>query len=296
MEETVKVHILRPLVPSIAVSRVMAALEQYAPRRASFVSRWQDAELVVLNVIGRQEKIRPLAEQLLQQGKQYAVIQYVLRSTQKPSTENWIPLWERAEVVWSYLDLRASIREDGTTIDKRWNFYHAPLGVSAGFRPMTNNQQRPYIICTSGGSYLTESVREAIIAAREVKRPVIHLGPELNRPGVTCLSGLTDKKLASVYSQCEFVSGLRRKEGFELPAAEGLLCGSRPILYDAPHYIQWYKLWAEFVPEISRDATVEALIPLFEAGARPVTKAERDTARERFDWKVIVKGFWKRCR
>src|SRR3990172_12486527 len=87
-ENNMKAYIMPPDVPSHAVTRVMEALARHAPRypqrHVDIVSNINDADLVVLNVIGRQDKIRALTEKLTQQRKRYAVIQYCLKSTLRP--------------------------------------------------------------------------------------------------------------------------------------------------------------------------------------------------------------------
>lgn len=288
-EKMVKAYI-EPREGNRAHGRVVKALAQYAPPSVEIVTDLETADLVILHIIGRQERVHRRVEHLRARRQGYAIIQYCLRSTQRPSTENWFPLWRDAVLVWSYYDLNALCMEDGTSQD--FPFYHAPLGVdSMVFYP--RHVPRRYVIMTSGLSWLTESVREAAFAAKRVGRPVLHLGPEVSRPWVTCVSGMDDNILANLYSQCEFVSGLRRVEGFELPAAEGLLCGARPICYDRPHYRQWFGPWAVFVPETTRAPIIDDLESVFRSGARPVTGAERKAAKMWFDWNKIVTGFWR---
>lgn len=291
-KEVVKAYIASPKPSSLALKRVITALAQYVPSNIEIVADLGAANLVVLHVIGRQDGNTKRAKRLRARGKQYAVIQYTVRNTREPSTENWFPIWRDAVLTWSYYDLKRLCAEDG--VPQNFPFYHAPLGVdSTVFYP--RDVQRKYLIGTSGDYWLSESIREAVYAAKRVRRPVFHLGPELNRGSdVTCVSGIDDDTLASWYSQCEFVAGLRRTEGFELPAAEGLLCGARPVCYDQPHYRQWFDPWAVFIPETSRAPIIDDLEVVFRQGAYPVTKAERDAAKIRFDWNKIITGFWNR--
>src|SRR5207253_7002977 len=112
---------------------------------------------------------------------------------------------------------------------------------------------------------------------------------------VACYSGLSDIQLATLYAQCHYVSGLRRIEGFELPAAEGLLCGARPILFDRDHYRNWYGSLAEYITESDRPGVVAQLVDLFGRQVRTVTADERNEAVRRFHWPTILNGFWERC-
>jgi hypothetical protein len=105
---------------------------------------------------------------------------------------------------------------------------------------------------------------------------------------------LEDEQLAAIYNECEFTSGLRRIEGFELPAAEGLLCGSRPIMFDKPHYKHWYGDWAYYIPELDREGVLECLKFIFDnEKAKPVTDEEWENAAALFNWPRLVGDFWR---
>lgn len=254
----------------------------------------EEADLTVLHAIGRRNALTKQAQDIRKQGKKYAVIQYCVRSTKNPKTTDWSDLWHSATCVWSYYDLRRLAYEDGNVM-QAFPFYHAPLGVNADvFYPRTADKY--YIIGTNGFSALTEGSREAALAAGFVKQPMFHLGPQV-RVGshVTCQTGITDNDLATQLSRCVYVSGLRRVEGFELPAAEGLLCGARPVFYDKPHYRQWFDDWAVFIPEGPRDAVTASLTRVFQ-GPRPpaITPRQRQDAAGRFDWQRLVSQFWTR--
>ncbi len=280
-----KVYLQPPRVNSLSLKRVARALTQYKPDWVEIVDSEADADLVVLHVIGRQDQILKQAAKT----KSYAVIQYAIRSTMRPETEGWIPLWQNAKLVWSYYDLPYLCYEDGSS---HWfPFYHAPLGVDERF--IAEERDREFRIMTSGQSYLTESVRECIIAARETDGLIFHLGDELNQEKTFCMTGIPDGALIDVYSRCQYVSGLRRIEGFELPAAEGLLCGARPIMFDKPHYGQWFSDFAIFIPENSRQEVIQSLKNVFLSEYVPVSQEEIEAARKLFNWKTIVEGFWK---
>jgi len=294
-----KAFVTAPVVASRSIGRVAEALAKYAPPSVEIVAKEADADLVVLHVIGRRDQMLAKAREILKRGARYAVAQYVLRSTQKPSPDDWFDFWIDSAVVWSYLDLVRAITTDDLS-DHRFeelagSFYHSPLGVESDvFRPSSavSNQ---YVIGTSGQSWLTESVRECVVAAEKVGRRAWHLGGELGRRAVDCKSGIADYVLADYYRASSFVSGLRRIEGFELPAAEGLLCGARPLLFANSSGYDWYKPWGIFIEETDRQGVIDQLVPIFRAGAKPVTAEERAAAAERFNWKTIVQEFWRRA-
>ena len=272
--------------------RVVTALERYAPGNVSFVENPDDADLIVFHVIGRRNRTMQEAEYVLEKGQDYAVIQYTLRNTKAPHTSDWFPLWRTARLVWSYYDLLRWCEKDWTPTD--FQFYHAPLGVDEVFWP--RDRRRKFIIGTSGHTAVTESIRESAFATKRVDGLMLHLGSELHRGSdIICQSDIKDELLADLLSQCQFVAGLRRTEGFEMMAAEGLLCGARPILFDRRHYRQWYEPWGIFIPENSRDGVIDSLEAVFREGAEPVTEEEREEAIKLFDWKQIIEGFWRGC-
>lgn len=287
--ETMKAHIMPIPVESHGLRRVAEALVRHAPPGVEMVDQ-DEADLVVLHVIGRQDRNRARAERLTKRGQRYAVVQYCVRSTMRPSTEGWLPLWENAVTVWSYYDLKALCIEDGTPTN--FEFYHAPLGADGVFHP--RNGEREYVIATHGVAWTAESVREAYHAAMRVGGEVFHLGQKFRRDCMTCMTGIDDDTLAKMYSRCEFVACLRRTEGFELPAVEGLLCGARPVCFDRDHYRQWYEPWAVFIQEGSREEVIDSLEVVFHEGARPVSDAERRAVRTLFNWEAVVGGFWSR--
>lgn len=277
------VRFAAPTIPSRALARVERALKAFAPPSVTFAP---GPALTILPVVGRLDRIK---QQL--SGK-YAIIQYCLRSTQKPHTRDWMPIWRGAKLVYSYYHLPSLCLEDSQYPD--FNFYHAPLGVDpAVFCP--SGSEKHYVVGSHGPNRLSEGSRELARATDRVNGRMFHLGPTLRLEGdVTFAQGMSDAALAGIWSQCRWVSGLRRKEGFELPAAEGLLCGARPLLYDTPTYRQWYGTMADYVPERSRPDVEEALVELFTRDYRPVTGEELDRAKALFNWERIAEGFWTR--
>jgi hypothetical protein len=282
---------------SKAMHRVAAALKRGAPVGVRFTSE-ADADLVVLHVIGEEAKTQ--VEQLRAKGQRVLLIQYCLRSTQHPSTAWWLPVWQQCDVVWSYYDLNQAAFDDGwlgvsqTLEDHDVCFVHRPLGVDSAF-VLWPNVVRSDLVLTSGYVAESESVGEVCRAARMASGRVHHLGPKLQLPGqVQYHTGISDGALAHLLSSVQWVSGLRRCEGFELPAAEGLLCGARPILFDRPHYRSWFHDLAEFIPEDEPDRVTASLLRVFRAAPRPVSAVERDEAARRFHWPTITADVWRK--
>lgn len=281
-----------------AMERIAKALARWAPPAVEIVPTVELADLVVLHTIGTD--VWPVIESLEHHGKRFAMMQYCLRSTQEPNSRRWLRYWERAACVWSYYDLARIVLEDAADQPTTGlPFYLAPLGAD----PDTFSEQLVmgdrFVVLTSGYVAESECIAECWAAAARVGRRVFHLGPEgefrdLDREHVTFGYNVTDTQLARAYSRSDYVAGMRRCEGFEMPAAEGLLCGARPLMLDAPHYRHWFEPWAKFVPEVEPEALTDMIVEVMLAGTEIVTDAERDAAAERFNWERLVGRFWSR--
>lgn len=273
---------------SRSIHRVAKALADYRPEGVVIVDKRRRADLEVLHLVGRggvpdDVGVRP-----------YAVIAYCVRTTETPSTKQWLPLWGAARVTWSYYDLRALAYEDGAELNGL-PFYRAPLGVDASvFTPQ--NVARDFTIGTSGFVARNESIDEVIEAVRVMGGKHFHLGPDVNVPGAHAYAhDIEDTAVARWWSRCRYVSGLRREEGFELPVYEGLLCGARPIVFNAPHYQDWLEDSAVYVPEVEPDLLTAELVDVLRQEPRPVSESERARFVEMLDWKRIAQGFWERA-
>jgi hypothetical protein len=299
---------LQPPQPSLGLDRIAHALRRYAPAGVEVCQFPRNVDLTVIYAIGRRDHIERQCREIKQRDKRYAVIQVCLKSTMSPNVDDWVDIWENAIVVWSYYDLARQFYSAGYDTDGGWrfpqHFFHVPLGVdgqvfydrftSPRWDDLPHNERNVTIV-TSGHSRLSESVRECWLAAEQVEGTVVHLGPLKPAKHVMSVTNVSDAELAVHYSASQFVSGLRRTEGFELPAAEGLLCGARPVVFDTPDYRWAYKSWAEYIHEGTRAEVVDQLVQLFKQGARPVTAAEREEAAHWFNWERVCGEFWQRC-
>ena len=212
-------------------------------------------------------------------------------STEEKKPNFWKSLWEGAEVVWSYLDLRTFAPT------YTFNFYHAPLGVDRDVFNRQHECERDITLLTTGFVANAECVRESSEAVRRVGGQHVHVGEDfqLGSHAKTMIS-ISDAEMANLYSRSQFVAGLRRDEGFELPAAEGLLCGARPIMFDAPHYRQWFDDFAEFVPEDRASVVTNAIEAVLRRDDLEVSTAESERAAQVFDWHTVIDGFWTSVR
>ncbi len=287
---------------SKGIGRVRDALKLHAPDSVTFVGDRVEADLIVHHVIGvgNLDPEMPLHERIASDGKPYAILQYCLRTTENGGDyAYWGPLWAQAECVWSYYDLFAHSRPAMSadfSVEDQFEFYHAPLGVDPVFTKPLEGVPKLFTIGTSGYIAETEGVLEAAQAVKRQDGWQFHLGPDFGL-GLKSVAqhNLTDAQVARRWHECDFVAGLRRVEGFELPAAEGLCCGARPILFDAPHYRQWFGDAGRYIPEGTFEDVVHAIDEILGmSAAAPVSRLEREWAARQFDWARLVPEFWKR--
>jgi glycosyltransferase involved in cell wall biosynthesis len=292
---------------SRAMLRVSGALKKYAPTSDAdhayrFVDTEAEADVVVLHVIGYPETLEAV-KRLTARNQKYVIIQYCLRTTQQPLTLEWLPIWQGAEVVWSYYDLREAIRQDCESdnegieqIAHSFNFYLGPMGVDPDvFKPF-DAAARKFTVFTSGYVAETEGVAECAEAVKRIGGQQYHLGPSNFGLGEHVFSrhDINDALLAQAYSMCKYVAGLRRGEGFEVPVLEGALCRARPVCFDREHYRLWFNDFAIFVPEGSFEETTDALQAVFQNDPVPISDEERAKIVARFAWSRVIGEFYDR--
>lgn len=269
--------------PDLAIQRIVKALKLYAPSEVEFVDSEDKAEIVIIYAYGQRRGVKYHSERLLKQDKAYSIVQLCLRNTSNPKTIDWMPIWHKSRLVWSYYNLPNMIEEEGNTYVP-FPFYFSPLGVDTTVFKETKCEKKYLVgICSHGLS--RECLSEVIQAAEICKGKVFHFGGKLSKP-------IPDKELALMLSQCKYVTGLRRHEGFELPIIEGAMCGARPITFDLPQYKQWFESLAMFIPQRHSKHVVEALVEIFKKEPKSITKIEKENVAKWFSWKNIVNGYW----
>jgi len=276
-----------------AITRIADAIKKYLPLEHELVSTKEEADLVFIASYRNRRYTQKQVDWAINNNKKYAIVQVNLRGaelTKCTNTAIWRPMWERAEVVWSFHDLVKSCQEEQTPVN--FNFYYAPLGVESDVFKETKSERKYLILSTgSGRAWNKECKNEILLAVQGLNRKIFQLGTGENTDIITYSNDMDDETLAKYYSQCEFVSGLRRVEGFELPIIEGLLCGARPICFDTPNYRHWFNEIAEFIPEDTHVS--ENLRGLFDKGVRPVAETEKEYVKTNFNWEIILQKLWK---
>ncbi len=275
-------------IPARSIQRITKALATYSP--VEIVNDAREADIVVHTVIGVGNFAATPIDQIIANevanGQRYAIIQCCLMSTEEKRPDFWKPLWEGADCVWSYLDLRAFAPTYS------FNFHYAPLGVDTVF--YDRNLPREITMVTTGYVAESEGVREVSEAVRRVGGIHVHVGPNFNLGDHSqTMFEVNDETMARLYSRSKYVAGLRRDEGFELPAAEGLICGARPIMFDAPHYRQWFGVNSDYVPEDNFEVVTSAIESILR-NPPYVSGPEKESAAGKFNWSKVVGQFWNR--
>lgn len=267
---------------SNGIERVIHALDKYTISPIEKVSSESEADLIVLHVVGRHDHVGMKINQIIEQGKHFAIIQYSLQSTRNPDPNDWVEYWNKADLVWSYYDL-------GQYCNR---FYHAPLAAEPEVFYLENKEKK-YLVSTTGDTYKIECIGEVRYATWNAIGKTAHLGHKLDTdPNTDYFEDITDDELRGVYNSSKWCSSLRRKDGFELGAVEALMCGTKPIMFDTPNYRQWFDGLVKFVPECSPGELSGRLKRIFLDGFDTVSKEEIQETKNRFDWKKIINGFW----
>jgi hypothetical protein len=273
---------------SNGIERVVTQLSKYLPDGHKEVHSIDEADFIVIHVFGRHDHMIRLSRQLIESGKQYAVIQYVLRSSRNPKAEEWLDLWNPAKVVWSYYGEVFSLH----------NGYLAPLAADPEifYKVDVNPEGKSHLINMISADYVSECQGEVRLAAWLARGRVYHVGKKFGEdPNVDHFDQVDDEKIRLIYNDSLFTSALRRKDGFELVAVESLLCGTRPIVFDTPDYRRWFDKLAIFIPETSPGRLCKNLEYTLNVDPIPVTDEEIEETKRRFNWKNIIEGFWQRC-
>lgn len=286
-----KVCVYSP-IQAHSIRRITNALAAHVPAGVEVVASRDEADVVVHTLVGVQNfdtmPIDQLVAAEVARGQRYAMVQCCLASTENGRADFWQPLWSGAAAVWSYLPSVVDLIRSS-------NLLFRPLGADQAVFRRYATQARPITMLTTGYVAESEGIAEASDAVRRMGGWHVHVGPNLNfGDHVTSVMGISDADLASLYRRSKYVAGLRRCEGFELPAAEGLLCGARPIMFDAPHYRAWFNDWAVFVPEGDAERVTTHIHHILSQDAvAPVSTEESQAAAALFHWPTLVREFWE---
>lgn len=256
-------------------------LKRYAHNRIDFVDNPSNADLQIVNIT-RLSDINKI------KCSKYIVLFHCRGEWSEENIEKYRKLFDEAIFVYSHQDLKAELP------DSKFLFKRGPWGTDDWNFYTDSNVKRKFKVINTGLVAETEAIKECLDACEELDVNQVHIGLNLwyKSPKYFYTSNLSVEEMRGAYNSAEFVSGMRRIEGFEKPVIEGLLCGARPICFDTPLFRYWYDGLAEFVPECAPEELTKHLVKVFKDGARPVTDSEKELAIKRFGWKNVAINFW----
>ncbi len=271
-----------------AMYRINRNLRKYAPEWVTFTANKDEADFQILDVIGK-GSIDFLYK------KNYAVLQHCFLSSDDASKETWLPIFDNAKLVATYMNLPELIKSNS------FNFLRMPWGVDAEIfqkKPI----EKVFTVLTTGYVAETESINEVYDAVNYLKGTVVHVGKNFKfGDRFHSVENISEEKLVELYNKSYYVSGLRKMEGFELPILEGLLCGARGICYNCDHYRHWFSDLVDYIDEddyakigLYSNSTRDQLAGLLSYPYRAVTNEEIEYAKKKFSWETIMTSFWKR--
>lgn len=274
---------LEPGFDSPGIGRIATQMYKYFPEGHEISGDANNGDLHIIHVIGRRDHVQRRAEKILSEGNQYVICQYVLESCRNPNPVDWKQIWDGAKFVFSYYQLPTS------------NLLHSPLGADSNIF-YTEEFNKSYIIGSNGYDFKNECIGEVQLAVWNSGGRGVHVGKNFNsNPIIDYFTDISDEKFREIYNSSEHWSSLRRKDGFEMPAVEAMLCGIRPIMFDTPNYRQWFDGLVDFIPERGVDEVSGHIKRILKNGPRNLSEEEKEIVKNKFNWETIMKGFWERC-
>ncbi len=242
---------------SNAFLRIEQGLRLTAPPGTIFMNNANDADFVILPVVGSNDAQR------LVPGK---TILWQLVYELAGGEEVWEPVWKQCKGVVSYLDLPT-------------DYLEMPLGFDPKiFYP--KSQPRRYVALVTG--YVDGFPAEEISSVYRTFKRIAHVGKDFKLgAGYVNFHNITDEQMANLYRDSTYVAAMRHKEGFELPVIEGAACGCTPIVLDLPCYRKWYEGIANFVDPNN-----------IQGGLSNIRQIPQNTI-SKFEWGNVMKPFWE---
>jgi len=263
----------------IAFRRIDAALRQHAPDWVEFVDKVEDADVQILHIVD--------ASQIVNLSHYNLVVFQSVLATEQIDVTDWADLWAMSRLTVSFHDLSPYTH-------RSFNHYSMPLGAEQHFHRLPGKARDKKIFAT-GWVAESESLDCVYSACRKLDERMWHTGADFGwaRPWYQHLDIMPDEQLVELLNRVEYVSCLRRREGFELLGIEGLFCGARPIVPDLPTY-HWYGDHA-YVIDLESDVTRQ-LTKILAQPARPVPDVEHAEIVKRFSWSRLVPPLFERIR
>jgi len=267
-------------------------LKKYAPEKYIFVKNYKEADLVIENIYGDHKSVKAVNnDEIIEhlESKPFGVLFHGFAIPKKYVLQNEFFNWcfKKAKFIYTPWDLTSYY---GFKLN---NFLRGAWGVeSEEFYRLIIKKR--YIIAATGYVSSTEAIQEIYEACKIIKGKMLHLGHNFGFDNniYENRSNVSIEEVRLIFNSSNYVSALRRSEGFELPAIESGACGVRPICFNNPHYTDWFKDFAIFIDETTSEGIVSQLVEILSKEPEPISEELRLDIKRRFDWKVICKNIW----
>lgn len=276
---------------SHSIKKIEKYLKIYAPKEVQFTTNMMEADYIISHFISHIDRTR-----VYDRTKKYAVLYYCRDQADEITYKDTISFFDTSQFVWTYADFHSVYPETTARI------IESPLGVDTNM--FTNkNMNRPYKLMTTGFISFTEAIQESLESALRKSHRVIHLGGNfidelgfdynVKYPHIyTNKINVSDEEVVNLLNQSEWVSGLRREEGFEFMNIEGPLCGARPICFDMNCYTKWFGDVPKYVHPCQGEELIGYITEIIERGYEPITESEKNFLLSKFSWEVVANNFW----
>jgi len=275
---------------SRAMERIRRAFIAYSPPGTLFVDNMETDVVHCLNWVGQNPREHTARCEIVQGvptlplGSKYIVFVHVGNPHYRDLDSYYQRILAGALLVVTY-DREILGYEGSNVLETPW-----------GFEPTTFYREpraRGYKILATGYVAESEAIDACFDACLRLQAKLCHVGGLLRaiprHPCYDRYEGISDSELRDLYNSSEYVSGMRREGGFELPVLEGYACGCRPIVFEQPTMRKWYNDFAIFVPNLPRGELVKILVDVLR---QPTNLNPRPDALEKFHWKQIIARVW----
>ncbi len=257
----------------------------YAPIKYEFIEEPNDADFQILDITRISDKYYLKCDK-------YVLFFHTFGEWAEEDPSQYYDLFKNAMLVYSHIDLAPIY-----PLINGSKFMIGPWGSQPDvwFKKGEIKNDTYQILCT-GEIAETEGIRECVTACDTLQSKMLHVGHDFRftNPSYINMNNLSNNAMNEVYNRSKWVSALRRIEGFEKPAIEGLLCGARPICFDTQLYRYWYGDLARYVKEGTEQETYEDILRVMKEEYSPVTPEEMEKAIKKFAWFYVAKRFWER--
>lgn len=277
---------------SRAMERIRTAFIKYAPPGTLFQGSLEGDPVHCINWIGQNPREHTkrdevtMAAPTLPLTAKYIVIAHIGNPHYSHLDGHYQKLLEGAMVV-IVVDKRILGYEGSNIFETPWGFEPRTFFWAPGLKKYK-------ILCT-GYMADAEGIDACWDACGHLSAKLCHVGGPLK--GISGgrwyerYEGIHDRKMRELYGASEYVSGLRREGGFELPVIEGYACGCQPVVFDQPTMRKYYSDFALFVPNVPRHELYRHLLKVLlqKRNIRP-----RPEILKRFHWGPIMRDVWER--